>query len=86
MQFYYALGNNKQIFEKIDNIMNYKWKEVKVNLQLYSFSVGIVASSYSIIPAIINLINLFQGNDIPRRFGNLLFNDYKKLFLNVLQF
>ncbi|XP_058828413.1 odorant receptor 63a-like [Topomyia yanbarensis] len=61
-------GKNKQIFENIEKIMQDKWKEVNINLRLYAFSVGIVASSYSVVPAIINLINLFQGNDIPKRF------------------
>ncbi|XP_021698209.1 uncharacterized protein LOC5573676 isoform X2 [Aedes aegypti] len=61
-------GKNKPIFERIDQIMKDKWKEVKINLLLYTVSVGIVASSYSIFPAVINLINLFQGSSNPRRF------------------
>nr|XP_029721727.1 odorant receptor 63a [Aedes albopictus] len=61
-------GKNREIFQQFDQIMKNKWKEVKINLQLYSFSVGVTASSYSIIPAVINLINLFQGSSEPRRF------------------
>ncbi|XP_038119469.1 odorant receptor 63a [Culex quinquefasciatus] len=61
-------GNNKDIFTKIDKIMKAKWREVNLNLRLYSLSVGVVAGTYSIVPAVINLVNLFQGNDIPKRF------------------
>ncbi|XP_053688907.1 odorant receptor 63a-like [Sabethes cyaneus] len=61
-------GKNRKIFDKLELIMQNKWKEVNLNLRLYCFSVGIVASTYSIVPAVINLINLFQGNDIPKRF------------------
>lgn len=49
--------------------MKAKWREVNLNLRLYSLSVGVVAGTYSIVPAVINLVNLFQGNDIPKRFG-----------------
>ncbi|XP_055631044.1 odorant receptor 63a-like [Toxorhynchites rutilus septentrionalis] len=61
-------GNNNKIFEKIDQIMKNKWNEVNLNLRFYSFSVGIVASSYSIVPLAINLLNYFRGNNVPRRF------------------
>ncbi|XP_052566396.1 odorant receptor 63a-like [Culex pipiens pallens] len=61
-------ANNKEIFTKIDKIMKAKWREVNLNLRLYCMSVGVVAITYSIVPAVINLVNLFQGNDIPKRF------------------
>ncbi|XP_055533210.1 odorant receptor 63a-like [Wyeomyia smithii] len=69
-------GKNQKLFEKIEQIMQDKWREVNLNLRLYAFSVGIVASSYSIVPAIINLVNLFQGDDVPKRFVYKTFYRY----------
>lgn len=75
-------ANNKEIFTKIDKIMKAKWREVNLNLRLYCMSVGVVAITYSIVPAVINLVNLFQGNDIPKRFGkvlNIFWSEFKVL-------
>uniref|UniRef100_A0A182JD32 Odorant receptor n=1 Tax=Anopheles atroparvus TaxID=41427 RepID=A0A182JD32_ANOAO len=66
-------GDNKHIFTRIDDHIDRQWKEVHLNLRFYCLVVGAVASTYSIIPACMNLYNEFQGNDFNR---SLVYNTY----------
>ncbi|XP_055601655.1 odorant receptor 63a-like isoform X2 [Uranotaenia lowii] len=76
-------NDNRDAFQRIDRSVKAKWKEVNLNLRLYSFSVAIVAASYSIVPAVINLVNLIQANDVPKRFVYKTYYPYMEQLKNT---
>ncbi|XP_049542636.1 odorant receptor 63a-like [Anopheles darlingi] len=65
--------NNKNIFAQFDDITGRMWKEVHLNLRFYTFMVGAVASSYSIIPLGSYLYHQVQGHAFNR---SLVYNTY----------